>query len=144
MREFSTRADNVVRRYVLEVGRRLHRQGWLGQEEDVFMLHADELKAIAQHREDKARILTVTEVRRLMYRGYRMVEPPGELGRAISHPIPADQLIESSDEPLLKGTGCSAGRVMGRARVVTTLGECNPCRQARYWSRDSPTRHGLR
>ncbi len=123
MREFSTRADNVVRRYVLEAGRRLHRQGWLSQEEDVFMLHTDELKAIAQHREGKARILAVTEFRRLMYRGYRMVEPPGELGRGVSQRMPADQLVQSSSERRLKGTGCSAGRVTARARVVTALAE---------------------
>ena len=130
MREYSTRAGCVVRRYALEAGRRLHRQGWLSQEEDVFMLHTDELKAIAQQREDKTRILAVTEFRRLMYRGYRMLEPPGELGRAITADTTAAPVVESSNQVLLKGTACSAGRVTARARVVTTLAECNglqPC-----------------
>jgi phosphohistidine swiveling domain-containing protein len=124
MREYSTRAGCVVRRYALEAGRRLHRQGWLSQEEHVFMLHSDELKAIAQQHEDKARILAVTEFRKLMYRGYKMLEPPGELGRAISERTTAT-LVESSNQVHLKGTGCSAGRVTARARVVTTLAECN-------------------
>jgi phosphohistidine swiveling domain-containing protein len=125
LREYSMRADDLVRRYALEFGRRLHGQGWLREEEDVFMLSMEELEAIVQHREDKARILAVTEVRRLMHRGYRMVEPPGELGRAISHCRPADPPADSSGDRRLKGNACSGGAVMGRARVVTALAECN-------------------
>jgi phosphoenolpyruvate synthase/pyruvate phosphate dikinase len=124
MREYSTRADYVVRRYALEAGRRFHREGWLKQEEDVFMLRTEDIRDIAQHRADKARILAVTAFRRLMYRGYRMLEPPGELGKGISQQTP-DPLVESSGNVLLRGTGCSVGKVQARARVVTTLAECS-------------------
>jgi phosphoenolpyruvate synthase/pyruvate phosphate dikinase len=71
------------------------------------------------------RILAVSEFRRLMYRGYRMVEPPGELGRALSQLMPAGDFVKSSSEWLLKGIGCSAGRVTARARVLTALAEDN-------------------
>jgi phosphohistidine swiveling domain-containing protein len=125
LREYSMRADNVVRQYALEAGRRLHEQGWLTQQEDIFMLSTAELEAIAQRRESKARILGVTGFRRLMHRGYGMVEPPGELGRAISHCGPRDEPAEASTDRRLRGNGCSAGVVRGRARVVTTLPECN-------------------
>lgn len=124
LREYSMRADNLVRRYALETGRRFHEQGWLEKEEDVFMLSAEEVAGIAQRRETKERILALAEVRRLMHRGYRMVQPPGELGRAILHCDPIEGRAETSGNRL-KGNGCSAGAVTGRARVVTELAECN-------------------
>jgi len=89
------------------------------------MLSAEELKAIAEQHETKARILTLTEVRSLMHRSYRMVQPPGELGRGILHCDPIHESAVTSTERLLKGNGCSAGAACGRARVVTTLAECN-------------------
>lgn len=125
LREYSMRADNLVRRYALEAGRRLHAQGWLTQEEDVFMLSAEELHAIAEKRETKSRILSVTDVRSLMHRGYTLVQPPGELGQAILHSEPIHNSVGCSASQLLKGNGCSAGAVTGRARVVTQLAQCN-------------------
>ena len=86
------------------------------------MLYAEELEAIAQHREGKVRILAVTDVRRLMHRGYRMVEPPGELGRAVSHRRPIDPPAESCSDCRLKGTGCSAGSVTARDVVPRRVG----------------------
>lgn len=124
MREYSTRAGCVVRQYALEAGRRLHRDGWLNPEEDVFMLHIEDLRAIAQHRADKSRILAVSSFRRLMYRGYRMLEPPGELGMGITQQTP-DPHVEASGIVTLHGTGCSVGKVTARARVITSLAECS-------------------
>ena len=125
LREYSMRADNLVRRYALEAGRRLQTQGWLTQQEDVFMLSAEDLEAIVQCRESKARILALIDVRKLMHQGYRMVQPPGELGREILHCDPIHEPSENSPSWVLKGHGCSAGAVTGRARVVTQLAECN-------------------
>ncbi len=124
MREYSTRAGSVVRLYALQAGRRFHRDGWLRQQQDVFMLHTEDLRAIAQRRADKTRILAVTSFRRLMYLGYRTLEPPGELGRGITQQT-ADPQVEVSGTVLLHGTGCSVGKVRARARVVTSLGECS-------------------
>jgi phosphohistidine swiveling domain-containing protein len=125
LREYSMRADNLVRRYALEAGRRLQAQGWLRQEEDVFMLAAEELKAIAAQCETKAQILALTDRRSLMHRGYRLVQPPGELGKGILHCDPIPEPAVTSSSYLIKGNGCSAGATSGRARVVTTLAECN-------------------
>jgi phosphoenolpyruvate synthase/pyruvate phosphate dikinase len=125
LREYSMRADNLVRRYALEAGRRLRKQGWLMDEEGVFMLSAEEINGIAKQHETKARIVPLTEVRSLMHRGYRMVQPPGELGRGILHCDPIHESAVPYTNRLLKGNGCSAGVVSGQARVVTTLPECN-------------------
>ena len=84
MREYSTRAYNVVRRYVIEAGLRLHRMGYLSDADDVFMLYTEEVVAAARPGEDPARIRELTHFRRLMYRGYRDLEPPGELGRDVT------------------------------------------------------------
>jgi phosphohistidine swiveling domain-containing protein len=124
MREYSTRAGCVVRLYALQAGRRFQRDGWLHHDQDVFMLHTEDLRAIAQHRADKTRILAISSFRRLMYRGYRSLEPPGELGRGISQQTP-DPHLEPSGTVLLRGTGCSVGKVTARARVITSLADCS-------------------
>jgi phosphohistidine swiveling domain-containing protein len=124
MREYSMRADNVARRYLLEAGRRLHGRGWLKEQQDVFMLSTEELVAVADRRESQAHMLSLSEIRRLMYRGYRLFNPPGELGRAIAKHRPTSRSAERAGARLLKGTGCSCGKVIGRARVVPTLAEC--------------------
>ena len=125
LREYSMRADNLVRRYALEAGRRLQAQGWLRKKEEVFMLAAEELEAIARQCETKAQILALTDRRSLMHRGYRMVQPPGELGKGILHCGTIQKAAQTFPNHLLKGNGCSAGAASGRARVVTTLAECN-------------------
>ena len=89
------------------------------------MLSAEDLEAIVQCRESKARILALIDVRKLMHQGYRMVQPPGELGREILHCDPTHEPSENSPSWVLKGNGCSAGAVTSRARVVTQLAECN-------------------
>jgi pyruvate,water dikinase len=124
MREYSTRAGFVMRQYALEAGRRFKRQGWLSHEDDVFMLQTEDLRKIAQKKADKAPILAISRFRRLMYRGYRSLEPPGELGIGIS-PFTSGPAVEPSGAILLKGTGCSAGKIEAPARVVTTLSDCH-------------------
>ena len=128
MREYSMRADDLVRRFVLEAGRRLYRRGSLRREEDVFMLHTDELKALAHDQVGREHILAVTEFRRLMYRGYRAVEPPGELGKDVSHDSSFSDLLETSSAALERGIGCSAGRVIAKARVLSGLADSSSLR----------------
>jgi len=123
MREYSMHADDLVRRYLLEAGRRLLRRGWLRQQAAVFMLHTEEIKAIAHDRVSRDQILGSSEFREFMYRGYRMVEPPGELGGAVSHLVSSRKVAELTDRTLLTGVGCSAGRVTAKARVLTELRE---------------------
>ena len=120
MREYSTRAYHVVRRFALEAGRRLHRIGYLVDADDVFMLHTEEIVASARANDDPARVRELTRFRRLMYRGYRGLEPPGELGRGVTQRTPATG-SDAADLVVLKGIGCSAGVITGRVRVVLGL-----------------------
>lgn len=129
MREYSTRAYNVVRRFVLEAGLRLRRRGFLADADDIFMLHSGEVSACGRGAEDTAAILELTRFRRLMYRSYRSIEPPGELGRNVTQQTPASHR-DAGDSTLLKGIGCSAGLVTGRVRVVRALEQADTLQPA--------------
>jgi phosphohistidine swiveling domain-containing protein len=120
MREYSTRAYNVVRRYVIEAGRRLESMGHLEDAADVFMLHTDELGAIGRSGGDPRRTCATARFRRLMYRGYSSFEPPGELGRDVAQESRASSAAEL-DAALLRGIGCSSGVVTAAVRIVPTL-----------------------
>jgi phosphoenolpyruvate synthase/pyruvate phosphate dikinase len=63
-----------------------------------------------------------------MYRGYRFLEPPGELGRDVTQRTLADQLDGASSEAVLKGIGCSAGVIRAAIRVIRTLEEADTLR----------------
>jgi phosphohistidine swiveling domain-containing protein len=119
MREYSTRAYNIVRHFVLEAGARLHRRGSLRDPDDVFMLQTQELP-LGQGAGAPADALATTAYRRLMYRGYRLLEPPGELGRDVTQSTRAD-VPGATDRSVLTGIGCSAGVVTARVRVVPGL-----------------------
>jgi phosphohistidine swiveling domain-containing protein len=121
MREYSTRAYNVVRRYVLEAGVRLCRMGYLKDVDDVFMLHTEDLVAIGTGNIERSPVLALTHFRRRMYLGYRSLEPPGELGRDVSQHTAGDRHQISSDSVLLKGIGCSAGIIAADVRIVPRL-----------------------
>jgi phosphohistidine swiveling domain-containing protein len=125
MREYSTRAYNVVRQYVLESGRRLQRTGYLSDAADVFMLHTSEIAGIGRGEDNRERVLALTRFRRLMYRGYRRLEPPGELGRNVEQHDETEGVPASADNVVLRGIGCSAGVIEAEARIVLTLEEAN-------------------
>ena len=120
MREYSTRAYHVVRRFALEAGRRLQRTGPLVDADDVFMLHTEEIVAAARANDDTARVRELTRFRRLMYRGYRGLEPPGELGRGVTQRA-LSTASDASDLVVLQGIGCSAGIITAPVRLVTAL-----------------------
>ena len=125
MREYSTRAYNLVRTYVIESGARLARMGYLADRDDVFMLRVEELLDCGYARVNPASLQTVIRFRRQMYRGYRLLEPPGELGRHISRQSPGPLDRASSESIVLSGIGCSAGIVRGPVRVVAELAQAN-------------------
>jgi phosphohistidine swiveling domain-containing protein len=118
MREYSTRVYNIVRQYALEAGRRLKQSGRLKDADDVFMLDTRELRALVDSSRAAEDLLARADFRRLLYRGYRLLEPPGELGRNVSGPAEPDG---EPDATLLKGIGCSAGLARAVIRVVPTL-----------------------
>jgi phosphohistidine swiveling domain-containing protein len=95
--------------------------GYLKDANDVFMLHTNELIAIGSDHIDKVHTLAVADYRRQMYRGYRHLEPPGELGRDVMQSPDASDVHTVSGAVVLKGIGCSSGVIRAAARIVQTL-----------------------
>jgi phosphohistidine swiveling domain-containing protein len=128
MREYSTRAYNIVRRFAIELGQRLRQKAMLQDAADVFMLQTQEL-ANLDAPERWPDLTATVSFRRLMYRGYRTLQPPGELGRNITQSAPVSEAL-SSGELVLKGIGCSAGVATAIVRVVATLEDANTVQPA--------------
>lgn len=120
MRDRSSYAYALLRRFAVEAGRRLASAGALSAGDDVFLLRSEEVTAAL------AGALAPEEVRRRaragerLVRSFRAFRPPNEiLGRRAwdeDAPPPAGG-------PALRGTPCSPGRARGRARVVSSVEE---------------------
>ncbi|WP_394275930.1 PEP/pyruvate-binding domain-containing protein [Luteococcus sp.] len=115
----------LMRRMMLELGRRLVDVGALQQAGDVFWLHLDEARELADHldafgghthsRND------LVQQRRTTWRGQRSAEAPALLPRHVwnrmfTRFVPA---MESHQRgPVIKGFGVSQGRITGPARII--------------------------
>jgi phosphohistidine swiveling domain-containing protein len=130
IREYSTRAYHLVRRYVLEAGVRLQRSGYLEEVTDVFLLHIEEVALLGSSGgEPKPAVLPRVAFRNLVYRGFRHFDPPGELGRSVAQRTSAPQRDGFSGTLMLTGVGCSAGVVRAVVRVVPQLEDAGTLRQ---------------
>lgn len=119
MRELSTQAYAIVRRYVLEAGCRFAADGRLPDVDAVFMLHIDELCDLTDGRLDGDDVADRITYRRAMYLQYRDLVPPNEFGGGVTQA--AGQAALSDGE--LRGLGCSSGTAQGTVRVIADLDE---------------------
>ncbi|RDI44941.1 aminotransferase class III-fold pyridoxal phosphate-dependent enzyme [Nocardia mexicana] len=123
MREFSAQCYAVVRAYLVEAGRRLAADGRLADADEVFMLQMPELVEVARGRSELAGLAADLAYRRAMYRGYRALTPPHELGSGVT------TTAAPGDGGEITGVGCSSGVVEGTARVVLSLRGIDELRQ---------------
>jgi pyruvate,water dikinase len=119
----------LLRRMLLEVGRRLVEAGVVKERDDIFWLVEDELSqaARAQARGEPIESLTdsVTE-RKALWRARKRVTPPVSLPlppRWLRRMLPAQfgveaDRVEHATSGIIKGIPCSAGRVTAPARVL--------------------------
>lgn len=125
MRDRSSYAYALVRRFTVEAGRRLLRSGALARADDVFLLRAEEVVAAL------AGTLPPEEVRRRaragerLVRSFRAFRPPNEIGSR--HAFDEDAPPPGGG-PTLHGTACSPGRASGPARVVASVEEAQRLR----------------
>jgi pyruvate,water dikinase len=124
--------DAIMRLPILELGRRLVRQGALADANDVFLLYLAEihsgLAGVNQH--------ALVAQRQADMAAWAKIIPPPIIGEP---PPPSDDPFEeavlrkmlgvppepSSDPNVITGTGASPGTVQGRARVVHALSEAS-------------------
>jgi pyruvate,water dikinase len=118
----------VLRRMLLEVGRRLNRAGAISRPGDIFWLTKGEAEAAARKLDADQRLTDfrhATAERRAVWNRERKVTPPGALpvesgarfwGIDFSRWMPARTEQPAGD--VLRGVGASPGRVAGIARVI--------------------------
>ena len=124
----------VLRRFVLEVGRRLVAKDVIDDVEDVFFLHRDEvLDGLAAGGDRRALVAE----RRATFARAADVVPPGALGTPPPPPETPDPFMdalvfrllgmvppeENTDPNVLRGVAGSPGTYTGTARVVRSLVE---------------------
>ncbi len=122
--------DSILRPPLLEIGRRLVRQGALANEDDVFLLYVGEIRAgLAGANQQGLAAQRQTEMD-----AWSRIIPPPTIGEP---PPPSDDPWEeavlrkmlgvpaepSRDPAVITGTGASPGTVQGRAKVVHKLSE---------------------
>lgn len=129
-------ANYQVRRVLLEMGSRLVEADILDDVSDVFLLTRAELTDA--FRTNPEYDLRVTVARRnAEMRHYRSIAPPPSLGTRPDAPPPDDALnravgkffggpppaADRPGAPILTGSAGSSGKVVGTARVITSLSE---------------------
>jgi phosphohistidine swiveling domain-containing protein len=118
MRDLSTQVYAVIRRFVLEIGRRAAARRRLDTPDDIFYLTFREIYlALELSQQD------VVQRRREHERMYRNFHPPNEVGRTFSARPVAHAGMR------LTGIGCSAGVASGPVQVVTRLEDASSFRQ---------------
>lgn len=123
LRELSTRTYYVVRRYVLEAGRRMDLAGVIDDPLDVYHLTIDELLAHFAGAMSSSDVLETVRYRRRLYEGFRDFDPPHELGQGLV----VEEITPASGNVLV-GVGCSPGRAEGPARVLRSVSELGQLR----------------
>lgn len=117
VRDLSTRTYRHLRCFALEAGRRLQERNHLEDLGDVFYLpfveHLRALRGILSKDEVRDRV----QRRKEALDGFRLYQPPSELGARLRPPPP----VASGDSH--RGVGGAPGRVRGRVRVLRSLEE---------------------
>src|SRR5258706_3260515 len=125
----------IFRRFVLELGRRLADRGVIESQDDVFMLHKEELVDAIRSGGDRQ---ATAAQRKAEMAAWAKVVPPTVLGVPPPpgpHPFVAALLVKllgladpvepNRDPDVINGVGASPGTVQGPARVVRSLAEAS-------------------
>jgi len=121
MREYSTRCYFVVRRYLLELGKRLAQKKYLQNPSDIFFLHIEDLIEICSSNKISTALLEKLEYQKMMYYAYSKFEAPNEFGKNVLQ-VNEDSYMASGEGMMaFSGIGCSPGIVEGTARVLEGL-----------------------
>jgi pyruvate,water dikinase len=113
-----------LRRMMVELGRRLVRNGAINQPEQVFWLREDEVRQLVSADggvDQQATLVERIEQRKMVWRGQRLATPPqllpeGTWIKYLESWMPAASANQTGD--VIKGTGASAGQVTATARVL--------------------------
>jgi phosphohistidine swiveling domain-containing protein len=116
-----TRVVAMQRRIFRELGRQLAKAGLLDDHVDVHYLTVDELAAVVRGQSVNRDLRALVSQRRADYEAYAQRRPPARVTtRGIVHAadVGEDAAAAPSADGVLRGTGCSPGRVTATAKVV--------------------------
>ncbi|PKL76710.1 MAG: hypothetical protein CVV27_08845 [Candidatus Melainabacteria bacterium HGW-Melainabacteria-1] len=115
LRDLSTRMYHQIRRWTLEVAKRLKAAETLMATQDIFFLSLDELDALLSGKlaGPQARQLVLTH--RAYYNSFRGFRNPDEIGSRYSGKS------RTQSGKVLLGVACSPGTVTGTARVIRDI-----------------------
>ncbi len=117
-----TRAFGVVRQLMAQLGKRLHKDGVLDNERDVFYLTMDELFAYIDGRAVTGDLRSLVSLRTREFETYRQEDPPPERFATYGFVYQGNAFVSAqSDVPLpdeLRGVGCCPGKVRARVRII--------------------------
>lgn len=116
LRVASARANRVLRRALLDLGRRSAAGGALGDPSDVFWLEDAEVERLARGALAPETARAAVAERRAHARRYRNWDPPLVLGGAAPPPPPT-----RAGGRVLRGVACSSGRARGPVAVLRRL-----------------------
>ena len=120
MRDYSSYAYYVVRKWGVEAGRRLADEGVFDAPDDVWYLKFQEVTQLLNGQLSRAQARQLVGKGRWLVSSFRNFDNPNEIGARYDY----DDREESTPTGnTLQGTGCSSGRVTARARVVRALDE---------------------
>ena len=123
LRLMRAQAYDVARRVFSHLGDRLAAVGVIAEARDVFYLSTTEVRG-ALDQQPAPNLKNRVAARKADYARFATVEPPPRITRGRhdaqmeSTAASPDITSGTSDSPVLRGTGCSAGTAKGRARVV--------------------------
>jgi pyruvate,water dikinase len=124
MRDYSTKTYELVRRWSVEAGRRLLASGSLRSEEDIWYLEWRQIVDALSGALDAGEVAELVKMQRRTVRSFRNFENPNEIG--VGYGQTASTAVSADGS--LAGTGCSAGCITARARVVHSLEEAQDIR----------------
>jgi len=126
MRMHSTRMYAQMRRFTLEYGRRLERDGHLEQAEDIFFLEYGEVLRLTRGGAGHAALRAIVTSRRLYYDGFLQYQNADEIGARWTTSAKSRVTAKNGTEVDgrdLRGIAGSAGSYRGRACVITSVAE---------------------
>jgi pyruvate,water dikinase len=123
MRDHSSYAYYLARRWTVEAGRRLAENGTFDSAEDVWNLKARELVDVLEGRTSREQARSLAAAGRRTLLSFRNFKIPNEIGS--THGFASKAVEPLPGATVLKGTAACAGRVRGKARVARNITEAS-------------------
>lgn len=122
-KDISTRYYYIIRCYTLELARKLHREGVIQKEDDIWFLKVGQIWDYLEGRSTKEELGKIIKRSRTYYQAYRNYMSDNEIGSVTTSDDIKSVRSNTADPNKLTGLGTGCGAVAGIARVVEDINE---------------------